>query len=381
MTSEIAAMLDELMGRGRNEEAGKQTQRVDYKDPEVCHYYVCGFCPHELFVNTRADLGPCKKIHDEAIRKEYQTSDDVFKLGYEEKFYDFLTDCVVEVERRIKRNKMRLDQTNGGRQEDTPESAEATQRLSQLQIEISNLLLEVESLGEQGEVQQAMAKTAQVEKLKEERERIRQRNSSMIQQPEPQTFNGIQEKQMEVCEICGSFLIVGDAQARVDDHLMGKQHMGYARMRAKIAEFKEVIEKKRDTRRSSRSDARRSEDRNQAERDTGRTDRRDSRTDHGNERTRGERYKSDRQDDRHRSDNRGDQRDHRSYHKERRRSSDRSRSDRHRRHDNDDRRDHRDRDRHHRRRRSRSRSGERRKEERRSSKGESRHHRENGTHR
>ena len=28
----------------------------------------------------------------------------------------------------------------------------------------------------------------------------------------PQSFNGIQEKQMEVCEICGSFLIVGDAQ-------------------------------------------------------------------------------------------------------------------------------------------------------------------------
>ena len=47
---------------------------VSYKDPEVCHYYVCGFCPHELFVNTRADLGPCKKIHDEAIRKEYQVN-------------------------------------------------------------------------------------------------------------------------------------------------------------------------------------------------------------------------------------------------------------------------------------------------------------------
>ena len=27
MTSEIAAMLDELMGRGRNEEAGKQSNR------------------------------------------------------------------------------------------------------------------------------------------------------------------------------------------------------------------------------------------------------------------------------------------------------------------------------------------------------------------
>ena len=48
-----------------------------------------------------------------SVDKNFQTSEDVFKLGYEERFYDFLTDCVVEVERRIKRNKMRLDSTNG----------------------------------------------------------------------------------------------------------------------------------------------------------------------------------------------------------------------------------------------------------------------------
>lgn len=68
-----------------------------------------------------------------------------------------------------------------------------------------------------------MAKTAQVDKLKEERERIRQRHITLTQQnaPEmPQSYNGIQEKQMEVCEICGSFLIVGDAQVNecfIDD--------------------------------------------------------------------------------------------------------------------------------------------------------------------
>jgi len=48
----------------------------------------------------------------------------------------------------------------------------------------------------------------------------------------------VQEKQMEVCEVCGAFLIVGDAQARVDDHLMGKQHMGYAKIKTAIAELK-----------------------------------------------------------------------------------------------------------------------------------------------
>ena len=76
-----------------------------------------------------------------------------------------------------------------------------------------------------------MAKTAQVDKLKEERERIRQRHITLTQQnaPEmPQSYNGIQEKQMEVCEICGSFLIVGDAQVKIPPlHLVVYQSIGY----------------------------------------------------------------------------------------------------------------------------------------------------------
>jgi len=47
-----------------------------------------------------------------------------------------------------------------------------------------------------------------------------------------------QEKQMEVCEVCGAFLIVGDAQTRVDDHLQGKQHMGYARIKSTLEELR-----------------------------------------------------------------------------------------------------------------------------------------------
>lgn len=42
---------------------------------------------------------------------------------------------------------------------------------------------------------------------------------------------------MEVCEVCGAFLIVGDAQQRVDDHLMGKQHVGYARLKEAVDEI------------------------------------------------------------------------------------------------------------------------------------------------
>ena len=46
-------------------------------------------------------------------------------------------------------------------------------------------------------------------------------------------------KDMQVCEICGALLVVGDAQQRVDEHLLGKQHMGYAQIRSYVETRKE----------------------------------------------------------------------------------------------------------------------------------------------
>lgn len=43
-------------------------------------------------------------------------------------------------------------------------------------------------------------------------------------------------KSMEVCETCGCFLIVGDAQSRVDEHYTGKQHLGFAKIKATLDE-------------------------------------------------------------------------------------------------------------------------------------------------
>ena len=38
--------------------------------------------------------------------------------------------------------------------------------------------------------------------------------------------------------MCGSFLVIGDTQSRVDAHLLGKQHIGFARIRTAIDELK-----------------------------------------------------------------------------------------------------------------------------------------------
>lgn len=51
--------------------------------------------------------------------------------------------------------------------------------------------------------------------------------------------SNVVEKQMEVCEVCGAFLIVGDVQQRIEDHLMGKQHLGFSKLRKVVQEIHE----------------------------------------------------------------------------------------------------------------------------------------------
>lgn len=46
------------------------------------------------------------------------------------------------------------------------------------------------------------------------------------------------QKQMEVCNVCGSFLIINDAQSRIEEHISGKQHMGYAKLRQALEDIR-----------------------------------------------------------------------------------------------------------------------------------------------
>uniref|UniRef100_A0A9L0SP52 LUC7 like 3 pre-mRNA splicing factor n=1 Tax=Equus caballus TaxID=9796 RepID=A0A9L0SP52_HORSE len=51
-----AQLLDELMGRDRNLAPDEKRSNVRWDHESVCKYYLCGFCPAELFTNTRSDL-------------------------------------------------------------------------------------------------------------------------------------------------------------------------------------------------------------------------------------------------------------------------------------------------------------------------------------
>jgi hypothetical protein len=66
---DMRAMLDELMGPNRN---GDRPDAVitDFRDEALCRNYMCGFCIHEQFDNSKKSVGPCPKIHNEELKKQ-----------------------------------------------------------------------------------------------------------------------------------------------------------------------------------------------------------------------------------------------------------------------------------------------------------------------
>lgn len=183
-TSHIASMLDELMGRNRNFLKGDSKARVlKWSDPDVCRYFVVDFCPHDLFTNTKADLGPCGKIHDEEMRRNFHEDKDVYKKSpYYDDFLRFCQRMLSDLQNRIKRAKERLLLTQqneermlnaGGTGASGGQNVEADEKIVLLSEKITCLVAEAEQAGTQGNVEQAQGLMKLCDQLREERDNLR----------------------------------------------------------------------------------------------------------------------------------------------------------------------------------------------------------------
>ncbi|PNF26933.1 Luc7-like protein 3 [Cryptotermes secundus] len=310
-----AALLDELMGRNRNIAPDDKGKELNWEDPEYCKLYLVKFCPHDLFVNTRADLGQCAKIHDDEAKSLYEKSHSYKKQQYEDEFIRFCQSMLNEVERKIVKGKQRLALI--GKADAISLSPAQTQRNEEqikfLTEKINSLVDEAEQMGIQGNVEQAQGLMKLCDQLKEEREQLRGNNENSHWQQTAE-LAAAQEKQMEVCDVCGAFLIVGDAQQRIDDHLMGKQHVGYARLKMAMEELINNRQKSRDDKERKREEERRERARLREEEE--------HRRDRERDREREERRKKREEEERHRNRPKHRSRSPRTH----RRSSSRSRS-------------------------------------------------------
>ncbi|XP_059666945.1 uncharacterized protein LOC132312560 [Cornus florida] len=243
------ALLDELMGAARNltEEERRGYKEITWDDKEVCGSYMIRFCPHDLFVNTRSDLGACPKIHDDKLKESFEKSPrhNSYVPRFEAELSHFCEKLIMDLDRRVRRGRERLAQEVEV-SPPAPISAEISEQLSVLEEKIKNLLEQVESLGEAGKVDEAEALMRKVEMLNAEK-------TTLTQQHQNDKVSMLaQEKKMALCEICGSFLIANDAAERTQSHITGKQHIGYGMVRDFLAEYKAAKEKAKEEERLAR---------------------------------------------------------------------------------------------------------------------------------
>ncbi|VDO96744.1 unnamed protein product [Soboliphyme baturini] len=253
-TKELASMLDELMGRHRNALPSERPKETTWDDPEVCKYFLVSFCPHEMFTNTKADLGHCEKIHDERLKEQYLNSSRFQKAGLEEDFLAFLQKLHSDMQRKIKKNKQRLELTQPGGQISDMNKERLEEKIKLLSDKIIGLQAQAEHLGAQGKVDEAQGVIKMADELTDERDHCKRAMDTPL----------AELKLMEVCEICGCFLIVGDSQHRIDEHLTGKQHVGYAKIKDTIDQMIAEREKRR---RDKEAEARKEEEEMQKRRE------------------------------------------------------------------------------------------------------------------
>ncbi|RIB21179.1 hypothetical protein C2G38_1962845 [Gigaspora rosea] len=222
------------------EALGGVPDHMRYDDEKVCRNYLCGLCPHDLFTNTKMDLGACPKIHSERLKTEYEEAKQKkvcdFDLEFERNLGNFVSDC----DRKIASAQKRLDKTP----EDSAKVSQLTREIENLSTEISEMTKEVEVLGEEGKVTESMKLLQDVEakkaaKLEKEKEL---KNSAEGGGPS-------QQQKLRVCEVCSAYLSIFDSDRRLADHFGGKMHLGYLKIRDLL---KELREKHKDRRSDSR---------------------------------------------------------------------------------------------------------------------------------
>ncbi|KAI6654522.1 hypothetical protein LOD99_918 [Oopsacas minuta] len=227
--SVLSAMVDDLLGHNRNEDGSSE---IHWSDEKVCKYFLCGFCPHDLFTNTKADLGPCKLLHDEKLLLQYNESDKRGEMGYEHDFLILLEGIVQDLTRRLQRGIERLDRTYHTPIEEEDESTKA------ISDKITELLRKTERLGSEGKIDAAQEVMSEVEILKKEKHGILAQKAGKDPNDPNALLSNDPERRLELCQVCGAFLIVNDTPRRINDHMTGKMHMGYARIRNTVTELK-----------------------------------------------------------------------------------------------------------------------------------------------
>ncbi|KAM7370970.1 hypothetical protein PAMP_010477 [Pampus punctatissimus] len=260
------------------------------------------------------DLGECTKIHDLALRADYEIASKERDLFFELDAVDHLESFIADCDRRTELAKKRLAETQ---EEISAEVAAKAEKVHELNEEIGKLLAKAEQLGAEGNVDEAQKVLQEVEKVRTRKKDAEEeyRNSMPA--------SSFQQQKLRVCEVCSAYLGLHDNDRRLADHFGGKLHLGFIQIREKLDQLKKTVVDKQEKRNQER--LKRREEREKEERMRRRT--RSRSREHRRSRSRDRRRRRSRSTSRDRRRTRSRSRERRRRHRSRSRS--RSRGHRH----------------------------------------------------
>lgn len=140
--------LDSLMGINRNND--RQGDAVkDFRDERVCKFFITGMCPHDLFVNTKLDEGPCPKVHSDALKNDFEAAGDAGMYDHilEREFNYRLS----EADRTIKRARLRVEDDRV----DMELNPDLNPDMIRIHNEMSRIIQDAERAGDVGDIDKA----------------------------------------------------------------------------------------------------------------------------------------------------------------------------------------------------------------------------------
>ncbi|KJZ71735.1 hypothetical protein HIM_08877 [Hirsutella minnesotensis 3608] len=220
MAAEQRKLLEQLMGSS----ATSREAQLSIDDPKVCHSYLVDTCPHDLFTNTKQDLGPCKKVHSKALKAEYEALPERDRQRKEFE-YDYIRD----LQKHIDACNRRIDAAQKGL-EKTPEEIRLTNELlegiADLEENIKCGLQEIQVYTEQDLVSVAIDEWYNLKVMAQAKADKEKELKALSDTSGP---SGHQK--LQVCDVCDARLSRLDNDRRLADHFNGKTHLGYAHMR------------------------------------------------------------------------------------------------------------------------------------------------------
>lgn len=219
------AMLDALMGPGRDAATDKDAAKEKFKDASVCKSYLAGCCPWDpALLGGKRKFAVCERIHSEAMVAQFKGHEDHAELlkDYERQCFKDLQYVVRECEGRIIAERARIRDDWGRKRPPLP--VHVIDRVSQMKRESTSMLSQAEALDDD-KMKEKHAMLQRSQDLLKEAEAVEEAETEKLKK------TMVQE---DVCETCGTCYQGEQGNAA---HRQFKVHGAYTDIRARLAEL------------------------------------------------------------------------------------------------------------------------------------------------